>query len=168
VSEHEAPGAADRAHSKYGGSVIGRVIACAGSVALCDTIPPEPESSYAAEGTFAHLVAEYCLKEGKRDASPLAKMSLPMGYDDKLRIVGPEVADGRQRLPAAVYAELDASPNAELYVEHGFALDVASAEPGEVFGTNDAMVYHPDTGRLVVFDYKHGAGVRCRPRTTPS
>jgi hypothetical protein len=49
--------------------------------------------------------------------------------------------------------------DAELYVEQRFTFALDSAEDGEVFGSNDALVYSPGAGRLVVFDYKHGAGV---------
>jgi hypothetical protein len=59
----------------------------------------------------------------------------------------------------AVTAELALTKDAELYVEQGFVLDIDGCEKGEVFGTNDAMVYHPSTGRLRVFDYKHGVGI---------
>jgi hypothetical protein len=42
-------------HSKIvGGSTAKRVIACPGSVALVDTMPPQPSSSYADEGTLLH------------------------------------------------------------------------------------------------------------------
>lgn len=42
-------------HSKIvGGSTAKRVIACPGSVALVDTVPPKPSSSYADEGTLLH------------------------------------------------------------------------------------------------------------------
>ena len=42
-------------HSKIvGGSTAKRVIACPGSVALVDKMPPQPSSSYADEGTLLH------------------------------------------------------------------------------------------------------------------
>jgi hypothetical protein len=42
-------------HSKIvGGSTAKRVIACPGSVALVDRMPPQPSSSYADEGTLLH------------------------------------------------------------------------------------------------------------------
>ncbi len=145
------------AHSKYGGSVIGRVIACPGSVALCDTVPAKGSSSYAEEGTLAHGFAEYALKHGDRtihdyigstlDAKPGAK---PLTE---------EMANAIQVYLDAVWAEFDKTKDAGIYVEKGFELEIESAEAGEVFGTNDAMVYHPSTGRLAVFDYKHGVGV---------
>ena len=59
----------------------------------------------------------------------------------------------------AVWDEYDLDPNSEIEVEQGFALDLDAAEPGEVFGTNDALVYSPARRKLTIFDYKHGAGV---------
>ena len=59
----------------------------------------------------------------------------------------------------AVYAELALASDAELYVEQRFVLPIATAEPGEVFGANDAIVYIPSLRKLTIFDYKHGAGV---------
>lgn len=151
-----------RAHSRYGGSVIGRVIACPGSPALCDTVPKSGDSAYAAEGTHAHAVGEYCLKNGLRSAGDLVHMSLPLGEDLPATISGKvvtkEMADAVDVYLDAVWEEVDASPDAELYVEQTFELDIAAA-PGEVYGSNDALVYSPSKARLVVFDYKHGVGV---------
>ena len=145
------------AHSKFGGSVIGRVISCPGSVALCETVPAKGSSSYAEEGTLAHGFAEYMLKQGDRDAMFYVGATLDAKPDAKP--LTEEMAKAIQAYLDAVWAEHDRTEGAELYVEKGFELDIESAEPGEVFGTNDAMVYHPSTGRLVVFDYKHGVGV---------
>ena len=52
-------------HSKIvGGSTAKRVIACPGSVALVDTVPPKPSSSYADEGTLLHdTIADVLLKD---------------------------------------------------------------------------------------------------------
>lgn len=145
------------AHSKYGGSVIGRVIACPGSVALCETVPAKGSSSYAEEGTLAHGFAEYMLKNGDRTAADYIGATLDAKPDAKP--LTDEMAAAIQVYLDSVWAEFDKTKDAELYVEKGFELEIDSAEPGEVFGTNDAMVYHPSTGRLVVFDYKHGVGV---------
>src|SRR5512137_2089806 len=42
-------------HSRIvGGSTAKRVIACPGSVALVDKMPPKPSSKYADEGTLLH------------------------------------------------------------------------------------------------------------------
>ena len=154
--------AEERAHSRFGGSIASRFMNCPGSVALCDTVPPRPTSKYAAEGTAAHAVGEHCLLNGERDARLHVGEWWPLqeGSHDVQRFeCTEEMAAAVQVYLDAVYAELDASPDAELYVEQKFEFVLASAAPGEVFGKNDAMVYTPSKGRLVVFDYKHGAGV---------
>ena len=161
MSEHEAVGAPERAHSKFGGSIASRYLNCAGSVALCDTVPKPPSSKYAAEGTAAHALAEYCLLNGEREADLHVDEAFPHGPEFEMQrfVVTPEMAAAVQVYLDCVYAELDAAPDAELYVEQKFVFDLSNAEPGEVYGANDALVYTPSTGRLLVYDYKHGAGV---------
>lgn len=147
------------AHSRFGGSSADRWLNCAGSTALIATIPPKGSSVYAAEGTLAHKVGEYCLRQGYRDANSFISASLPLSEDDSGKVIGQDMVTAVNVYLDAVFAELDASDDAELFVEQGFVLDIDTAEAGEVFGTNDAMVYTPSKKRLVVFDYKHGAGV---------
>lgn len=125
----------ERAHSRYGGSIASRWMNCPGSVALCDTVPEIESGSHAKIGTDMHAMAEAALRSGTRTAPNRAVQV----YLD------------------AVWAEVDADPHAELYIEERFTLDLDAAEPGEVYGSNDAMVYSPSRKRLVVFDYKNGA-----------
>ena len=162
MSEHATPSApAERAHSKFGGSSASRWLNCPGSVALCERVPPSPSSKYAAEGTAAHALGEYCLAHGERDASlHVGEMFPPLVEGEAVEQfeVTDEMAQAVQVYLDAVYGEMDATPDAELYVEQKFTINVPGAE-GEVFGSNDAIVYTPSKGRLVVYDYKHGAGV---------
>jgi hypothetical protein len=141
------------AHSRYGGSVIGRILVCPGSVALCDTVPLVASSRYAEEGTAAHALAEACLS---RQLHPNEFLDVEMGAGFPVTV---EMAEAVRVYCETVTHELALTKTAELYVEKKFALKVAGADEGEVFGRNDAMVYHPETGRLRVFDYKHGVGV---------
>lgn len=143
------------AHSRFGGSSASRWLACPGSVALCESIPAKKASGYADEGSAAHALAALCLTE---DAHPTAYLGEIMeGYPDWP--VTQEMCDAVVVYLNAVTAELAQTKTGELYVEKGFVLPISTADPGEVFGTNDAMVYHPETHRLRVFDYKHGQGV---------
>lgn len=139
-------------HSRFGGSSADRWLNCPGSTALIATVPPKPDSIYAAEGTAAHELARLCLT---RDQHP----SLYLGETLEGFVVTQEMCDAVTVYLNAVDTEKARTKTAELYVEQGFVLQIDSAEDGEVFGTNDAMVYHPSEGRLVVFDYKHGVGV---------
>jgi Protein of unknown function (DUF2800) len=146
----------DKGHSRFGGSSASRWMNCAGSVALLDTVPAKPDGPYAAEGTAAHFVAEQCLKENLPAAHFLDYLYTRSGVHIT---VTEDMAKAVQVYLDEVNREVTATRDAELRVEQGFELDIATADPGEVFGTNDAMVYHPETGRLRIFDYKHGVGV---------
>lgn len=150
---------ADAAHSRFGGSVIGRVIACPGSVALCATVP-NLSSDYAKEGTRAHVLAEHMLKRQETDASAYIGMTVfPENDRDEMPITK-DMADAVQVYIDTVAEDYDALPeDTELYVEHKFVLDISTAEPGEVFGSNDCMLYSATARKMIVYDYKHGAGV---------
>jgi hypothetical protein len=162
MSEH-----ANKAHSAFGGSVIGRVIACPGSVALCATVPERASSSYADEGTFAHQLAEECLVARCFDASTRIGDEITSPKLASKKIVTEEMAAAVQVYLDAVAEELGRSADAILLIEERFELPISSAEPGEVFGANDALVYHPSLGRLVIFDYKHGQGVSVSVEDSP-
>ena len=154
-------------HSSFGGSVAGRYLNCAGSVALCGTVPPLPSGLAAMIGTAAHALAEECLCTGT-DAEHYRGAFFPKDAPVREKfIVEDDMIRAVQVYLDEVRAELSRTPEAELYVEHKFALDLPSADPGEVFGTNDALVYHPTTGRLRVFDYKHGQGVSVSAEDNP-
>jgi len=144
-------------HSRWGGSKADRWMNCAGSTALIETVPSKPSSAYAEEGTLAHAFAAYMLASGERAAIEYVGVTLDAQVGAKP--LTEEMAAAIQVYLDAVWAEFDQHPDAEIYVEQSFELSVESAAPGEVFGTNDALVYHPKAGRLVVFDYKHGVGV---------
>ena len=155
-----------RAHSRFGGSVIARVIDCPGSVAFCATCPPKVETQYMAEGTLAHEFGEHLLKNGETSATfyvgepfpfdtpTLRKLHTLCGQ--RYAVVDKDMARAVQVYVDAVYAEMAADPLAELFVEQSFTLPVGDGK--EVYGANDALVYQPGRKRLVVFDYKHGAG----------
>jgi hypothetical protein len=149
------------AHSTFGGSIADRWMNCAGSTALVASVPPRASSAYASEGTAAHALAEHCLKQG--EWSSHFYVDQPFDYDDhgetKTIVPTKEMTDAVNVYLDVVNAELAFAPDAELYVEQRFVLPIATAEPGEVFGANDAIVYIPSLRKLTIFDYKHGAGV---------
>ena len=141
-------------HSLVGGSGAYRWMNCPGSVRLIASLPPKPSSEAADEGTAAHALAAYCLKEGERFASHF------IGGTPDGRVGAPvftiAMCEAVQVYLDAVWEEMDTDPDAYLYVEENFELPLG--DPGEAFGTVDALVWHPKTGRLRVFDYKHGVG----------
>lgn len=146
-----------KTHSPYGGSQASRYMKCPGSVALSEKAPPSRSSAYADEGTMAHHLAESCLLAGHLDASKWLGTILPCG-DDVAPVTAEMIAAVDVYL-SAVWAEVAKEDGAELAVEQRFSLQVEAADEGEVFGTNDALVYLPKARKLVMFDYKHGAGV---------
>lgn len=143
------------AHSRFGGSTASRWLSCPGSVALCESIPERKSSVYADEGSAAHALAALCLQ---KDSHPTDYLGEVMA-DYPAHPITQEMCDAVVVYLNAVTHEAAQTKTSEFYVEKGFVLPISTAEPGEVFGTNDALVYHPSTGRLRVFDYKHGAGV---------
>jgi len=142
-------------HSRFGGSTASRWLNCPGSVALSADIP-NVSSVYAEAGSFAHALAEQCLKGGDRVADGYVgtQVSLEIGSS---KIVDEPMAQAVQVYLDAVWEAFDTDPCAELYVEERFELPVPTAEPGEVYGSNDACIFA--SGKLTVVDYKHGAGV---------
>jgi hypothetical protein len=153
--------AEDRAHSKYGGSSASRWMACPGSVVLCEQAPPPPTSSFARRGTVAHNVAERYLplRVAGSEASPRQDIGKDFFEDGEKITFLKEDAEAVEVYLDAVAAEYAEDPGSQLFIEQRFVLDVAPALQGEVFGRNDAMIYSPAREKLVVFDYKHGAGV---------
>jgi hypothetical protein len=146
------------AHSLIvGGSTAKRVIACPGSVALGQQMPPRPSSDYADEGTMLHdFIAEYL--EGDFPAERLIGNIHANGmalteelYEDKL---APAIA---------ALGEIDPDNLMEYEVEQ--RVDFGAYMPG-VFGSVDLigrMVVPNDGGmavkRTIVLDWKFGSGV---------
>ncbi len=152
-------------------------MACPGSVRLSLGMPNE-SSAYAAEGTAAHALGEHCLKHGHAADRLLGQwIWLRGGEHGVLCAENPhnDVAVGDFVFPVdddmsdAVQVYLDTVrqaylPGDVLAIEQRF--DLSAVYPG-LFGTNDASIYRPGTGELLVFDYKHGRGVPVEPESNP-
>lgn len=143
------------AHHSLGGSSAGRWTVCPASAALCAMLPDPPESPYAKEGTRAHALGEYCLRNNC-EPYDLVGVSVP-GTDDDTRI-DKEMADAVKVYTDAV-RECAKKHKGELYVEVRFEMPFLPADENgrKPFGTNDACV-RTKSGELHVYDYKHGAG----------
>lgn len=148
-----------RSHSRFGGSGAARWLRCPGSVALAETVPPRATSSYAQAGNIAHALAEHCLRNGERSSVGYVQADAFNFLPDAKGQITHETAEAVDVYLAAVWAEFDADPSAELYVEEVVTIALPSAEDDEVFGTLDALVYSPSRKRAALFDYKHGEGV---------
>lgn len=161
-----------RAHSVLGASSAYRWMACPGSVRLSEGIENRT-SSFAKEGTAAHAVGEACLHRGDDAAEFIGWL-----YDHGLSaLVNPtvfktpsdDVTEITEDMAEAVQVYIDAvrdalQPGDVLVIERRF--DLSRFKPG-LFGTNDASIYRPATGELIVFDYKHGQGVAVEVEDNP-
>lgn len=138
-------------HSKIGASTCERWWNCPGSVKLVESVPEQPQSPYAAEGTAAHALGEMCLSKGETDAF------LYVGQEIEKHEVTEDMAEAVQVYLDTIYGDmkrLKLSPD-DLEIEHKFHLP--EIHPN-AFGTNDANLRR-FMKHLIVYDYKHGAGV---------
>lgn len=144
-----------RAHAILGASSSHRWIECPGSIQLSEGVE-NVQTEFAREGSAAHEIAEICLTN-ETDAEFYEGEMVP-GYDSTEEFdaiyVDDNMATAVQTYLNIVRAEM--SEEKELYIEQRF--DLSHIYPG-MFGTNDAIVYDPETFKMTVFDYKHGQGI---------
>jgi hypothetical protein len=138
-------------HATLSASSSDRWMNCPGSIKLSEGIP-NTTSVYAQEGSAAHSVAEACLNSGC-DAEDMIDRPIKDYPDIECT---EEMAEAVQLYLDTVRFDLGQYPHAELEVEMKF--DLSHIYP-DCFGTNDALIYDPDTKKLIVYDYKHGRGV---------
>ena len=131
-------------HSPIGASSSERWFNCPGSVRLIQTVPAQPSSAYAEDGTRAHAFAAEWLTTGKFDPALLDDPEMYEAVAEYVRI-----CDGFRHKTGAVHL-----------VEKRF--DLSAVYPG-CFGTCDFMCYWPDHKLLIVVDFKYGAGVYVDP-----
>jgi hypothetical protein len=135
-------------HSKIvGGSTAKRVIACPGSVALVDTVPPKPSSSYADEGTLLHDTIASILE---RDLDPYSMVGTK--YADS--VLTEALVDDKLIPALRALDEIDPKGEMEYAVESrvGFGDFLP-----DVFGSTDLLGRLGD--RAIVLDWKFGDGV---------
>ena len=138
-----------------GGSTAKRVIACPGSVALVQQVPPKPSSSYADEGTLLHHVIAAVLETGKPPEEFLGTFYNGIELtEDRLE---------RKLLPAlAALDEIDPDKMMEYDVEK--VVGFGDVIPG-VFGSADVVGRIGNRGILV--DWKFGDGVAVEAEENP-
>lgn len=151
-----------RTHRKFSPSQSERFTLCRGSVNLLQRTPPRPTSKWAEEGTQAHNVLEYALRnsiERAADVLTLADFAyITFENDDKRKEFCASVDDALDYV-FALLQEIDLlHGDAVLFVESEVHPPVSSA-PGEASGFCDIAIYSASARRLWVMDYKHGAGI---------
>lgn len=142
------------AHAEYGMSSIERWASCPRSIALCKGLPSY-DSEWSIDGTIAHAVMEFCLKEGFDTAADVQEVLL----DGKDRhVVTDECQRAVQVMLDYVYGILRDYPDAVLSVERRVHVP-SLAVPGDMWGTLDVRIYVPSIAWLWIADYKHGVGI---------
>lgn len=119
---------------------MSRWSACAGSPAICATVPERPSSSYAERGTQAHAMAADWLETG-----------IPAVFDNEEDFLA--VAE-YVRICDSYYSPEHQKLGAVRGVEYQFITTIDG-----MYGTSDYWSYWPWSNHLVVLDYKHGEGV---------
>lgn len=141
-----------KTHSSIGASSMSRWAACPGSVALSDGMP-NVSSRYAAEGTCAHDMADACLKQNANADRFLGTKHVVEGFEFE---VDDEMVDAVQLYLDTVRGDFNEDTGDILKSEVKF--DLSSVYPG-LFGTNDATVWKPAARKLIIYDFKYGAGI---------
>lgn len=142
-----------KTHSELGASKAERWMACPGSVAEAAKYEEPPSSEYAIEGTHAHTLGETALSAS---TPPRDFIGRTLEDHEGAFAADADMADAVEVYYETVCGDMKAAgPGALLFIETGF--DLAHIHP-DLYGTNDAAVYDPATGRLRVYDYKHGRG----------
>ena len=135
-------------HSRIvGGSTAKRVIACPGSVALVDKMPPKPSSKYADEGTLLHdTIADILDGKGTPDSY--------LGRKHEDVILTQELIE--DKLLPALRALDEIDPDAEMEYAVESRVGFGDLLP-DVFGSTDLL--GRIGSRAIVLDWKFGDGV---------
>lgn len=150
-------------HARLGPSSAERWMACPGSAALVESLPPGEEKDYQHEGNMAHALADYCLRTGNEPlAVPVTyggqqyslemREAVQLFYDTVMN----RLAFLRKRCGDLGTASTVCQQTVQLYVEQRVTL-AALQPPEEMYGTADAIIVAPDV--IDVFDLKYGRGV---------
>jgi len=136
-------------HSRIvGGSTAKRVIACPGSVALVDKMPPKPSSSYADTGTLLHdTIADILNSDDLTPQSFLGRKHADV-------VLTQDLIDSKLQVALSALDEIDEGEGLSYAVEA--VVDFGDFLP-DVFGSVD-LIGRLD-GRAIVLDWKFGDGV---------
>lgn len=141
----------EAAHARFSPSGAHKWLRCPGSMVLEGTYPDEG-SSYAKEGTAAHLIASMCLDH----PDMAAKDHLDKEFD----------VEGQRFVLSQTHAEhideyvsyvREQAKGGLLLVEKRVNFSPVIEQPNS-FGTSDAIIVH--AARLTVVDLKYGMGVK--------
>lgn len=146
MTEESQATEAEEAHHPLGPSAASRWLNCPGSVQATAGLP-DTTSEYAAEGTAAHTVTEWCRKQGRPATDFIGTEIEVDGYSFT---VDNDMADACQSFVDYV----EALPGDAFYeVKVSFDPWVSGA-----FGTADDIRIDANSKTVYVADYKHGKG----------
>jgi hypothetical protein len=146
-------------HAKFGGSKAKIWLSCPGAARLWEQAPLDLPSSFALEGTAAHALGEYCLRHNIPDAHVV--VNSPETHRVEYGPFNAATADAVNHYLRYVATIMALDPCAEMWIEAKVAPVAELAT--EVYGSVDCGILLPSLKRLVVLDYKHGAGVAVDP-----
>lgn len=135
-------------HSTLGASAAYRWLACPGSVKLSANIPRK-DTEYSKEGTAAHALAELAFNAHLDPSNWLNEVVETVRVSENMVEAVRVYVEFLRDLEVQGY---------ELMLEHRFDLSKLNP-PAPMFGTSDCVAYHKGERKLIVADYKHGAGV---------
>lgn len=149
----------EKLHARLGASNAERWINCPGSVRLGHGIE-DRGSTYAREGTAAHMLAEWALTHRRDPAERLGEyIAVPVEGTDGAEGEAFEITEEMSDAVRGFVQEVLSAVNfdSKLWVERKFSLAPFNP-PAEMFGTADAIVFDVRARRLMVFDFKYGQG----------
>ena len=143
-------------HARLSPSASHRWINCPGSVHLAEQCPPQGGSTYTAEGTEAHALAELKLRKfNEEGTSDSFDKQLDKARNEFEYYCG-EMEEATDFYFDIVTEKLiEGGPDAELMVEQRFSLDKWVPDS---FGSADAVIIAGNT--IEVCDLKYGKGVK--------
>jgi len=130
-----------------GGSSAKRVMACPGSVALVQKMPPKPSNSHADQGTLLHDIISEILE---KDLAPESFL----GRKYKGEVFTQDLLDDKLLPALALLDQVD--PDHTMLYEVETRVGFADLLPG-VFGSTDLM--GRIGGKAIILDWKFGSGV---------
>lgn len=153
-----------KSHSVLGASNCERWFNCPGSVSLIEQMPKRGrESIYASEGVVAHAIGEWKLRKifGEHDYMPEPKIEDVYEQDGHRIVVDTEMLDATEVYYELVKGFIDRYrlDRSDVQIEAIVQIPCDFESHAEMFGTADCILHVP-YDRLIVIDYKHGAGHR--------
>lgn len=143
-------------HARLSPSASHRWINCPGSVHLSEQCPPQGGSTYTAEGTEAHALAELKLRKfNEEGTSDFFDKQLEKARSEFEYYCGEMDEATDFYFDIVTEKVLEGGPDAELMIEQRFSLDKWVPDS---FGSADAVIIAGHT--IEVCDLKYGKGVK--------